>query len=56
MLRDLFMKRVDKGMNLTFHSVVLAGVYDVKNLKLKIRPEVEKKKQLPMEHCHRFQC
>lgn len=25
----------------TFHSVILAGVYDIKNLKLKIRPEEE---------------
>ncbi len=25
----------------TFHSVILAGVYDIKNLKLKIRPESE---------------
>ena len=23
----------------TFHSVILAGVYDIKNLKLKMRPE-----------------
>ncbi len=25
----------------TFHSVVLAGVYDIKNMKLKVRPEEE---------------
>lgn len=47
MLRDLFLKRVDKGMNLTFHSVVLAGVYDVKNLKLQLRPEEERKYNSP---------
>jgi len=35
-LRDLFLKR-DKRP--TFQSVILAGVYDVKNLKLKIRPD-----------------
>ena len=47
MLRDLYLKRDDRGMNVTFHSVVLAGVYDVKNLKLKIRPEAEKKYNSP---------
>ena len=34
-------------MNSTFHSVILAGVYDVKNLKLKIRPDAEKKYNSP---------
>ena len=29
-------------MDYTFHSVILAGGYDLKNLKLKIRPEAEK--------------
>lgn len=37
-LRDMFLKR-DKIP--TFQSVILAGVYDIKNLKLKIRPEEE---------------
>ena len=36
LLRDMFLKR-DKIP--TFQSVILAGVYDIKNLKLKIRPE-----------------
>lgn len=36
LLRDMFLKR-DKIP--TFLSVILAGVYDIKNLKLKIRPE-----------------
>lgn len=31
----------------TFHSVILAGVYDVKTLKLKIRPDKEKKYNSP---------
>lgn len=31
----------------TFHSVVLAGVYDVKNLKLKLHPDTEKKYNSP---------
>ena len=35
MLRD---KYLDRGRNPTFHSVVLAGVHDVKSLKLKMRP------------------
>lgn len=47
MLRDLYLKRDDKGMNITFHSVVLAGVYDIKNLKLKLRPDAEKKYNSP---------
>ena len=47
MLRDLYLKRDDKGMNFTFHSVVLAGVYDIKNLKLKLRPDAEKKYNSP---------
>ena len=38
MLRDRFLKR---NKFATFRSVVLAGVYDVKNLKLKIRDENE---------------
>lgn len=32
---------LDRDQTPTFHSVVLAGVYDIKNLKLKIRPESE---------------
>lgn len=37
-LRDKFLKRMERP---TFHSVILAGVYDVKNLKMKIRPQDE---------------
>ena len=37
------MKRRDK----TFHSVILAGVYDVKNLKLKLHPDIEPKYNSP---------
>ena len=47
MLRDLYLKRDVKGMDFTFHSVVLAGVYDVKNLKLKLRPDEERKYNSP---------
>ncbi|MCD8336129.1 MAG: AAA-like domain-containing protein [Lachnospiraceae bacterium] len=38
MLRDKYIKR-ENGRTWTFQSVVLAGVYDIKNLKLKIRSE-----------------
>ncbi|MCQ2219657.1 MAG: AAA-like domain-containing protein, partial [Paludibacteraceae bacterium] len=37
MLRNKYLDRDTNGMDSTFHSVILAGVYDVKNLKLKIR-------------------
>ena len=32
---------IDREQSPAFHSVILAGVYDIINLKLKIRPEVE---------------
>ncbi|MCL2159592.1 MAG: AAA-like domain-containing protein, partial [Oscillospiraceae bacterium] len=35
MLRDKFLLR-SRGKDYTFHSVILAGVYDIKNLKLKL--------------------
>ena len=42
MLRNLYLDREKfSDETLTFWSVILAGVYDVKNLKLKIRPEEE---------------
>ena len=47
MLRNKYLERNRKGMQSTFFSVVLAGVYDVKNLKLKLRPDVEKKYNSP---------
>ena len=47
MLRNKYLERDIEGMDYTFHSIVLAGVYDVKNLKLKIRPEGEKKYNSP---------
>ncbi len=39
-LRDKYIFR-EEGEDITFKSVILAGVYDVKNLKLKIRPNDE---------------
>jgi hypothetical protein len=47
MLRNKYLERSRRGMNSTFHSVILAGVYDVKNLKLKLRPEEERKYNSP---------
>ena len=47
MLRELYLQRDKHGMASTFHSVILAGVYDVKNLKLKLRPDEERKYNSP---------
>ncbi|MCR5573525.1 MAG: AAA family ATPase [Bacteroidaceae bacterium] len=47
MLRQLYLNRDKEGMDSTFHSVILAGVYDIKNLKLKLRPDAEKKYNSP---------
>ena len=47
MLRNKYLDRNREGMDFTFHSVILAGVYDIKNLKLKIRPDIEKKYNSP---------
>lgn len=44
MLRDKYLQRIKIP---TFYSVILAGVYDVKNLKLKLRSEPEKKYNSP---------
>ena len=41
MLRKKYIDRDKQGDNSTFWSVVLAGVYDVKSMKIKIRPEEE---------------
>jgi hypothetical protein len=46
MLRNKYLKRTRKGAE-TFHSVILAGVHDIKTLKLKIRPETETKLNSP---------
>ncbi len=47
MLRNKYLQRSVEGLNSTFHSVILAGVYDVKNLKLKLRPDAERKYNSP---------
>ena len=46
MLRNKYLER-NEGLGCTFLSVVLAGVYDIKNLKLKLRPDAEKKYNSP---------
>ena len=47
MLRNKYLERDREGMNHTFHSIVLASVYDIKNLKLKFRSDEEKKYNSP---------
>lgn len=42
LLREKYLDQM-KGRDKTFHSVILAGVYDVKNLKLKLHPDIEPK-------------
>jgi AAA-like domain len=44
MLRDKYLERSEAP---TFHSVVLTGVHDVKSLKIKLRPDEEKKYNSP---------
>ncbi|MCP4131847.1 MAG: AAA family ATPase, partial [bacterium] len=46
MLRDKYLLR-NEGEDETFHSVILAGVHDVKNMKIKVRPNEEKKINSP---------
>lgn len=46
MLREKYLQR-NEGQDYTFQSVILAGVHDVKTLKLKIRPGAEPKYNSP---------
>lgn len=46
MLRNKYLLR-NVGKDYTFHSVILAGVHDIKNLKIKIRPDEEHKYNSP---------
>lgn len=50
-LRGYYLKRNNRP---TFHSVILAGVYDIKNLKLKIRPEDEHQYNSPWNIAAKF--
>ena len=55
MLRNLYLERSESGdMKSTFLSVILAGVYDVKNLKLKLRPDEERKYNSPWNIAAKF--
>ena len=47
MLRSKYIDRDQFGDNSTFWSVILAGVYDIKSMKVKIRPEEEHKYNSP---------
>jgi hypothetical protein len=46
MLRDKYLKR-NSGKDSTFHSVVLAGLHDIKNIKSKLRPDSESQYNSP---------
>lgn len=46
-LAQLRVRYLERKVTSTFHSVILAGVYDIKNLKLKLRPEEEHKYNSP---------
>lgn len=46
LLREKYLEQL-KGKDRTFQSVILAGVYDVKNLKIKLHPNVESKYNSP---------
>lgn len=43
-MREYYMNREDTA---AFHSVILAGVYDIKNLRMKIRPDTEHRYNSP---------
>lgn len=45
---------IDRENNPTFYSVILAGVYDIKNLKLKLRPDEEHRYNSPWNIAARF--
>lgn len=54
MLRDKFLNR-ETGNDITFKSVILLGVHDVKNLKLKLRPNEEKRFNSPWNIATNFE-
>lgn len=51
MLRDKYLNRKTRQ---TFQSVILAGVYDVRNLKIRMRPEGEHQKNSPWNIAAKF--
>lgn len=52
LLRNKYLERTEAP---TFHSVILTGVHDVKNLKLKLRPGEEQKYNLPWNIAAEFE-
>lgn len=46
LLREKYLK-CQQGKDVTFHSVILVGVYDIKTLKLKLHPQEESKYNSP---------
>lgn len=46
LLREKYLDQM-KGRDITFKTVILAGVYDIKNLKLKLLPNAEPKYNSP---------
>jgi hypothetical protein len=54
-LRDQYISRnTQKNPRFTFQSVILAGVHDIKNLRMKIRPEEKHKYNSPWNIATRF--
>jgi hypothetical protein len=53
MLRDKYINRSIRNTP-TFHSVILAGVHDIKNLKMKLRPEEKHSYNSPWNIAARF--
>lgn len=51
MLRDKYLRRKTRK---TFQSVILASVYDIRNLKIKVRPEIEHQKNSPWNIAAKF--
>ncbi len=51
LLRKYYLNRDETPI---FHSVILAGVYDIKNLKLKLRPETEHRYNSPWNIAAKF--
>ena len=53
LLRDKYLKK-NRGKDFTFHSVILAGVHDIKTIKLKIREGEEEKLNSPWNIAAKF--
>lgn len=53
LLREKYLK-CQQGKDVTFHSVILAGVYDIKTLKLKLHPQEESYEEIYSEKDQKF--